>query len=179
MSKRRDDPEVLDMDTAAQMLNNVLDLCNYERPTVPMEVLMSYSRYRSERYALQKVLITVMLVLFLLLPLLFLTPGLQLTSGEDGRVTLKVDALLPVKSVSVRQNGRNVAVYDAGGDVYTMTPTANGDMEIRVSLVNGQVTSAVWSVKDVDTEAPVYVSSAVEGDMLRVFVSDSLSGVHA
>ena len=169
--------EELDLETAGQMLNNVLDICNYERATVPLELLTSYSRYRKERYALQRVLIVVMLVLFTLLPLLFFPPHLTVTGEEDGRVRLTVTGLLPVQSVSARLNGRNVAVYDAGGGVYLLTPTANGELRLSAMLINRQYTETVWTVSNLDDTAPTYVRAAAEGQELRIYMSDDRSGI--
>ena len=159
------------------MLNNVLDQCNYEHASVPIEVLSSYSKYRRERYALQHVVIIGMLVLFLLLPLLFISPKLRLAQVSDGRLQLTVDAVLPVTSVTARLNGKNVAIYDSGNGQYVLKPTTNGELQVAVTLLNRQMTAISYTVADVDTTAPAYVASAVSDGMLTLTFEDTESGI--
>jgi len=73
--------------TAEHILSNVLAACGRTPNSVPLEALTSYSNYRKERYALQRSLILLVLVLFLLLPLLFIAASISVTqvnpdSGE-------------------------------------------------------------------------------------------------
>ena len=159
------------------MLNNVLDQCNYEHASVPIEVLSSYSKYRRERYALQHVVIIGMLVLFLLLPLLFISPKLRLAQVSDGRLQLTVDAVLPVTSVTARLNGKNVAIYDSGNGLYVLKPTTNGELQVTVTLLNRQMTAISYTVADVDTTAPAYVASAVSDGVLTLTFEDTESGI--
>ena len=159
------------------MLNNVLDQCNYEHASMPIEVLSSYSKYRRERYALQHVVIIGMLVLFLLLPLLFISPKLRLAQVSDGRLQLTVDAVLPVTSVTARLNGKNVAIYDSGNGQYVLKPTTNGELQVAVTLLNRQMTAISYTVADVDTTAPAYVASAVSDGMLTLTFEDTESGI--
>ena len=58
----------LNQDLASQMLRNVFEACQAEPNSVPLEVLISYSNYRKERFAFQKYVLRAILVLFCLLP---------------------------------------------------------------------------------------------------------------
>lgn len=70
----------LDEETASRMLQNIFSACEVEPNSIPLSVLTSYSNYRQARYRLQKVLLIIMIVLFCLMPFLFLTPDLILNS---------------------------------------------------------------------------------------------------
>lgn len=166
----------LDLDTAGQMLNHVLDVCNYEHASVPIEVLSSYSKYRRERYVLQRSVIIGLLVLFLLLPMLFLTPTLSF-EGPDDRLILHVDSMMSVQSVTAALDGRPIAIYDAGNGSYVLQPTANGELTVSVRLINRQLTTISRSISGVDAQAPVYVESRVEGDDLLLFFNDDCTGI--
>lgn len=63
---------------ADRMLENIFDACQAEPNTIPLKTLISYTRYRRERFSFQKILLVVILLLFCLLPLLFLYPGVSL-----------------------------------------------------------------------------------------------------
>ena len=75
-------PSVLPQDTAEQMLQNIFRACNRPANTVPLKTLSAYSNYRKERFAMQRTAIVVMLVMFTLLPFLFVTAQLHVTQAE-------------------------------------------------------------------------------------------------
>ena len=70
----------LDALTAAKVLDAVLDSCGWAENTIPMEALSSYAVYRRECFSLQRNITAAALVLFFLLPLLFVKPELEVQS---------------------------------------------------------------------------------------------------
>ena len=71
MSKKKQTEPTLSQEAAGQMLSNVFEACDFEANRVPLEVLQSYSHYRRERNILQKAIIVLVVLLFLMLPVLF------------------------------------------------------------------------------------------------------------
>ena len=57
---------VLDQDIASKILENVFQDNQVEPNSIPLEVLTSYSNYRKERFALQRTILIIMMVLCLI-----------------------------------------------------------------------------------------------------------------
>ena len=94
--KKEDKVKPITQATASQMLANVFDACGAEPNTVPLEVLESYSNYRRERYALQRSVLAILLALFLLMPILFLTPEVVVVaSAREPRAVPSLRSPIP------------------------------------------------------------------------------------
>ena len=65
----------MDAGQAAEVLHNVFEECGIKPNSVPMEALTAYSVYRSERFHLQRGVLAAVLILFFLLPFLFVRAG--------------------------------------------------------------------------------------------------------
>ena len=171
----------LDMRTADQMLQNVFDVCGVESNTIPLEVLSSYSNYRRERFALQKILLILMMVLFALLPILFIPPSysvdLAAKSSVDQEYGISVDSFLPVSYVTASLNGQNVPVYHTGEKDYAVIPDQNGLLEIKVALINRQYITREVAITGIDTEHPAVTTHAVAEGKVFLYVTDEDSGV--
>jgi len=168
--------------TAEQILANVLAACRRVPNSVPLEALTSYSNYRKERYTLQRSLILLMLVLFLLLPLLFIAASISVTqvntdSSENPVYAISVDTLIPIRQIEARLSGQTVPLYEVSPGSYTAVPRDNGDMQISATLINRQETSTSVRIERVDTDAPVLLSTEVGVDCIRFFLEDAGSGV--
>ena len=75
---KKTDIPALDDQIAKQMLENIFEACDMESNKIPLEVLTSYSNYRRERFALQRLVLVVIMVLFFLLPVLFIAPKISI-----------------------------------------------------------------------------------------------------
>lgn len=173
---------VLDLHTAEQMLSNIFTSSGHGQNTVPLETLVSYSNYRKERYAWQRTLIVLMLVLFMLLPILFFAANIHVRlvshGGENPVYTVSVSTRVPIRQIQVRMDGRSVPVYEISPDQYLIQPGNNGVVDITVTLLNKQRTTSYLSVASVDSDAPVLVSTEMEEDCICLFLSDAASGVY-
>ena len=69
--KKSTEPQ-LDLDDASKILENIFAANQVEPNTIPLDVLTAYSNYRKERFSLQRTVLVVVMVLFLLLPFLFM-----------------------------------------------------------------------------------------------------------
>ena len=141
--KKKNRPQ-LSEDTASKLLANVFDACEAEPNTIPLDKLASYSEYRRERYSLQKIILLVIIVIFCLLPLCFISPRftIEKISAEDAdypTYEIRVsDSIIPVSLVSATLDGRSIPVYETGDRLYNVTPTDNGLMNVFVRLGNRQ-----------------------------------------
>lgn len=184
MLKHEKAPEAsIDLETAGKILENVFEKSQVEPNSVPLEVLTSYSSYRKERFALQRTALIVIMVLFLLLPMLFIAPSFTLEEPEDEYnsspvYTVTVDNVLPIARVTASIDGHNVPVYEVDAHVYSIEPAINGRMTVTVTLFNQQTLTKYVDVGNVDTEAPVLVSNDSDNENIYLNLSDADSGIN-
>jgi len=174
--------EQLDAWTAARILGEVFEACGREPNTIPVEALSAYAVYRKERFSLQRGVLAAALLLFVLLPVLFVLPAYTVSGPEEGErglpvYTISVRSLLPVGSVTARLRSHALPVYEADSRLYTVEPTRNGTMEIRVELVNRQQKTERLEVAAVDAHGPVLTGSQVGEDTVTLQVLDEGIGV--
>lgn len=183
LKKKAPDLPMLSEEAASNIMNNVFSECGMEPSTVPLSVLSSYSEYRRERYTLQKGILIGVLILFLLLPLLFVAPDFQVTEKGKShtgvpRYEVKVNNFFPVRLVSAKLDGRSIAVYESDARVFTVEPSANGKLSITITLANHQY--AVWTadISGIDRDAPKLRSSQVIDGNLKIFLEDAGVGIN-
>ncbi len=181
MKRIKNQPE-LSREIAHKILQNVLEANNLEANKIPLEVLASYSNYRRERFTLQRVIVAIILVAFMLMPLLFIAPSCTVEQGEDvgrGRPAfdVRVDTFLPIRRVTATIEGVNMPVYEMGESLYSVQPTLNGEMVIMVTLFNDQSCVMTQQVETVDTAAPVLVSDGYADGNLNLYVEDEGLGI--
>lgn len=179
---KRKTETVLSPETAQQMLSNVFVACGRETNSVPLETFISYSNYRKERYSLQRTIIAAVLLMFMLLPVLFMAADVHVSlanpdSGKNPVYAVSVDSAIPMRLIQANQDGRNVPIYEVSENEYMLQPRTNGDLHISVTLRNRQRTEVNCAVEDVDMTAPALVSSETAGDAIRFYLSDPGSGV--
>lgn len=177
------DKDVLPLRTAEQMLSNVFAACDTEQNSVPLEALSSYSNYRKERYAIQRTVIALVLLLFILLPLLFFYGKIDVVlsnenSGQNPIYTVSVDTKIPLRQIQAKMDGRTVPIYEISENTFSVYPGGNGNMVIGVTLVNRQYSSVEMPVTTVDADAPYLVSTEVDDTCIHLYVSDAISGVN-
>ena len=95
MSEKNEKDLKLDALAATKLLENVFEECDVEPNTVPMEALSAYSGYRKERFFLQRLILVIAIVLFLMLPFLFISPDYKV-SEADGKTIYQLDYRLEV-----------------------------------------------------------------------------------
>ena len=176
--KKNDEPQ-LELATAQQMLDNVFDACKLEHNTVPLEILSSYSNYRKERYALQKTILILMMMLFVFLPLLFIPAKIDITQDTDNQTLLAdITTLLPIRRINAVINGKNVPIYEVSANHYVVQPSANGTLTLSVTLVNRQETTIEYEVGMVDNSAPKVLASELKDHTLVLYLEDADSGIN-
>lgn len=169
----------LDPQVASQMLSNIFDACDIEQNSVPLEVLTSYSNYRKERFLLQKFILAVVMILFFLLPILFVAPKFTLEQKEDeipGKpyIELITSHLIPTDRIEAVMGNTKVPVYEMADGTYQIIPSKNGKLDVTVYLINDQYTTKSIQIKDVDTQSPKLVSSErINGNLLIYFEENS------
>ncbi len=173
----------LDPETASRILEQTFEANEMEKNTIPLEVLASYSNYRRERFSLQRMLLIVIMLLFVLLPLLFIpasfTIGEDPTAGRDYNpvYALQVDSFMLVDRVNATIDGYNIPIYEVDSHVYSIEPSRNGRMAVTVTLANRQSRTQYIDVTTVDREIPIATSCVKEDDLIYLYLSDDHSGV--
>ena len=184
MLKSKKAPEiVLDQEIASKILESVFEKNQVEPNSIPLEVLTSYSSYRKERFALQRTILVIMMVLFLMLPFLFIAPLFTVDTDDKEYTstpvyTLEVDSYVPVSRITATIDGRNTPVYEVDAHKYSIEPVINGKMKVTVTLINKQEKTKYVDVTCVDMEVPVLVSSKWDEDNIYLTLSDAGSGVN-
>lgn len=180
---RTPDPKPeLNLEQADRILENIFAATNTEPNLIPLEVLTSYSNYRRERFSLQKTIILIIMVLFLMLPLLFVPSEFSIRADDDAAAvnptyTLKITTPMPVQRVHASIDGRSVPVYEIAARTYSIEPAVNGTMTVTVTLINHQTATQEIEVANVDFEAPVLVSSDLDKEHVYLYLSDVGTGI--
>lgn len=169
----------LDPKLASQILSNTYDACKYEQNTIPLEVLTSYSNYRKERFLFQKVILTLVMIAFFLLPILFIAPEFTLEQKEGDTpgnpfVEISLTSLLPMDKMSAFIGDVKIPIYEMADGTYHAVPDRNGSLNVTIELVNRQYTIKTIQVTGVDTTSPTLVSSErKDGTLIIYFADDS------
>lgn len=166
----------------AVILDRVFDRTGCAVNSVPLEELSSYAVYRRERFLLQRVLIAAALVLFMLMPLCFITAGFTLEEGSRGTRGLPVydvniSSVIPVSKVIAYIGDTELPVYESDPRSYTVEPTGNGSMSVAVELMNHQRTVKIDKVDSVDSEAPRLISNTPGKDTICLNAEDDGIGI--
>lgn len=172
----------LDVNLADQMLQNVFEISQVAPSSIPLDVLISYSNYRKERFAFQKFVLIAIIILFSLIPFLFVYPEFEIVPSEDTThyppvYEFSLDTNFPIKSVSATLNKKPISVSQTGKKSFSLEPTENGVLSVSVTLMNNQVHTAIASIDTMDTKSPVYHSNSIQSGIIYLYVSDDLSGV--
>ncbi len=173
----------LSMQTAEQMLENIFLSCHQTPNSVPLQTLTAYSNYRKERFALQRTVILVILCLFALLPMLFISTGITITpDAENGNQNpvfhIRLSTAVPVRNLTAQIDGITQPVYESSSGTYTVTPGQNGEMEVAVTLFNMQAATETIAVSGVDYEKPRLITTQRVWDSLRLYFEDPDSGIN-
>ncbi len=180
--RKTEDPK-LNINDASAILERIFEANHVAPNTISLEELVSYSNYRKERFALQRMILVLVMVLFLLLPFLFIAPFFSISLKPDSAVnnpvySVEVDTFMPVERITAAIEGRNIPVYEVASHVYSIEPTVNGKMEVAVTLVNRQTIVRHIDVMNVDLDTPNVLSNSFDEKHFYLRVSDSGSGVN-
>lgn len=174
MKKKQDiqlDPAIAD-----QMLSNIFDICEYEGNTVPLQVLSSYSNFRKEKNYLQRGIVLVFLILLLLAPVLFVTPTITVEkTGEFQQrpaVWVSYQNLLPIHEIYAGMDDHPVPVQETKRGSFLIFPDRNGELQVKITLVNGQSGTETITVENADLMPPKLVKSQRADHELTIFLSD-------
>ena len=119
------------------------------------------------------------MILFFLLPILFVAPKFTLEQKEDessgnSYVELSVTGLIPTDKIEAFMNSSKVPVYEMKDGTYQIIPDKNGTLDVKVSLINRQYTVRSITVECVDTQSPVLLSSEkIDGTLIIYFEENS------
>lgn len=183
MKNHKSSAPQLSFEEASRILERTFEANEMENNTIPLEVLASYSNYRKERFTLQRTVLVVIMVLFLLLPLLFIPASFTVKEDETSARTynpvyrLTVDSMMLVGRVNAAIDGYNIPVYETDSHVYSIEPSRNGKMAVTVTLLNRQSVTQYVEVTGVDREVPSVVSCTKKNGLLHLYLADEGSGV--
>ena len=115
---------LIDAADATRILGSVFEEAGVEPNTVPMQALTAYSSYRRERFVLLKTALVIAMILFLLLPFMFIPPRYEVTKTDMGDrklpvYSVDVKSLLPVRSVVASLDGRPLPKKGVKHSLYT------------------------------------------------------------
>lgn len=172
----------LDVTLADQILQNVFADSQTPPSSIPLEVLISYSNYRKERFAFQKLVLIFIILLFCLLPFLFIYPDFEIVLDGNGgsyppTYTFSLDTDFPIKSVVATLNDTPLSVTQTGTQSFSLEPSKNGVLLVSVTLWNNQTNTEIIEVDTLDTTAPVFLSSKKENQQILLYVNDAYSGI--
>lgn len=183
MSEQKIEIPRLSDDAANKLLANVFDTCLQDPNTIPLATLTSYTEYRRERHSLQKILLIIVLVIFLMLPLCFLSPDVSVTKSgltAEGFPTysIRVDSVMPIQSVVASMGDEGLVVSETADRTYSVVPHENGTLKVYVRAINMQYSVTDVPVEGVDIDPPVMISNNSDDGRLHLIVEDDGVGIN-
>ena len=141
----------LSADVSEILLIDLLDRLKLPENTVPLEMIAAYDVYLKQKSTVLRWLIALAAAVLVIFPLLFVNPKGQLTraggvSPFTGRpaVTLTVNAVLPVRSVTAAVDGQAVPIMQESRNTYTLLPQKSGRLTVTVkTLGRGKCTESL------------------------------------
>lgn len=180
MSKFDFRQKALSQTAAHQILSNVFHQCDMESNSVPLESIMDYSNYRRQRSLFEQSIIYFVLILFMLLPILFITGTLVWSFDSSGATyTFSADSPIPAESISASMGNHAVPASLLDDGSFLLSPNRNGEMHVTITLKNQQELSATINVTDVDDVLPAFSGLHLENGFFYLSVSDEGSGINA
>lgn len=175
----------LDIEAASRILEQALKNAGAEPNSIPLDELIANCLYRKRKRFFQKTVFAGVFVFLFLLALLFVlsipasfTIQNQMADGGFNPVyNICLDSFIPAKSVYAAIDGLPIPLYETDSRVYTAAPVSNGQMEVAVTLINGQNAVESVDVTAVDRDSPVAVDCRREGSFVYLYLSDELSGI--
>ena len=172
----------LDALTATRLLEDVFEEVGAAPNLLPVEALAGYPEFERQRFLPQRVLLIVILILWLLIPIFFITPKYDITqvSTNDQNLpvyTVEIQSLLPIRNVEAILNGTDLPLYAKDSKTYAVEPNQNGTMEIRVTAVNNQTAVRSVDVVAVDDVGTKLISTEVTGQKVLLRMAENGTGV--
>lgn len=165
---------------ATKILEDILEHCELEQNTLSLKTLISYSDYRKERNAFQKRILRIIMILFVVLPFLFLGLTMNVSKRESRYLTLydlKVKTYFPIEKISATIDDTPMAIYETSDKNYVIKVTKNGTMHVKVQLWNRQYEEQQIVIDDCDETPPALLSYKKEGNLIYLYVSDDQTGI--
>ena len=175
----------LDIETASRILEQALKSAGAEPNSIPLDELIANCLYHKRKRLFQKTVFAGVLVFLCLLALLFVlsipasfTIQNQMAEGGFNPVyNIILDSFIPAKSVYAAIDGHPIPLYETDARIYAAEPASNGQMEVAVTLINGQSKTEYVDVTAVDRDSPVAVDCRRDGSLVYLYLSDGLSGI--
>ena len=183
MDNNQNKEPTLDALTATRMLEDIFEESELEPNSLPLEALDTQTAYAKRRLSPQRVILIIVMALWLLLPLMFITPKYDVTltepqGGDPPVYTIEVTSKLPVRQAEAVMDGKELSVYaKEDGKIFAVEPEKNGTMEIRITAVNRQTTVKTVEVTAVDEAGPKLISSDMDDTSVYLRMEDEGSGV--
>lgn len=141
----------LSADVSEVLLIDLMDRLKLPENTLPLEMIADYDVYLKQKSTVLRWLIALAAAVLVMFPLFFLNPKGQLTRSSGvspftGRpaVTLTVNAVLPVRSVTAAMDGQAVPIMQESRNTYTLLPTKSGRLTVTVkTLGRGRYTESL------------------------------------
>lgn len=172
----------LDRKGAEILMDYILNINHWEPASFTMDTLISYSKYRTSRSTVQRILLVMIILFFCFVPMLFIPPSFTITeesaANADPTYRLNVQAIAPINKITALIDGKSMQIAKNTDGTYTVQPTANGDMTVTVTLETSQKATHTVTVTEVDRDLPVLTDQRISGNLVVMTVTDSGTGVN-
>ena len=172
----------LDSALADKILANVLDTCGYQPNTVPLETLSAAAAFNAKPALPKKIAPLAIAATAVTTPLALDAPDFSITQVADNTYNpvyeIEVDAVLPIESVEVSLNGKEISSLAPQTNTFNIKPDENGTMSITVTLANRRSVTKTIVLTEVDYVAPTATVNGDISDQIILQASDGLSGIN-
>ena len=170
----------MSLEIAGQLLEYLFYEIGMTPNTLPLDTLADFHEYRMNLLRIQRLALAVVVFFLCLAPLWFIAPSFDVAERTNHGVVsydLTVKSFFNIKSVTAQVGDQFFPVTQSDSHTYTVKPTMNGDMDLRVTYFNSMTSEQRITVTKVDRDAPVVLESHMNEGTVTLIVQDNNTGV--
>lgn len=174
----------MSIETAEQLLESVFMQVDSDPHSLPLESLLSYHKYRNNRFILQRVLLVVVILMLMVFPFFGSSPEMSITfvkslsKYNQSHFYINITSVFPISTViATMDDDSDVTVMLENVNIYEATAVKNGTMTVTATAINGKSTTKRIKVEGIDTTGPIVDDYELVDGNLVIRASDDNSGI--
>lgn len=170
----------LSPEQAEKLLNNIMQDLNVNEDPVSLKKHPYYFRVL-RKYIIKNALVLgcVFLLLFFAMPGTVIPASVSQVSAAPStdksstKVEFEISSLFPVQQINANMNNKELKIQETGFQHYSIDVKENGYLLLEIYSVTGLYSSHGVEIDSIDDKAPHIISHHLEGDNIKVYISDS------
>lgn len=170
----------LSPEQAEKLLNNIMQDLDINEEPIPSKSHPYYFRVL-RKYIIKNALVLgcVFLLLFLAMPGTVIPASVSHVSAapstdkSSAKVEFEISSLFPVQQIKANMNNKKLEIQETGFQHYSVDIKENGYLLLEIYSATGLYSSHGVEIDSIDDKAPHIISHQLEGDNIKVYISDS------